>query len=178
MKRTLCALCIAIMLLPLTAAASQVDLGRLSLFMPASCDVFTANMRPDDPLLTLYGTSAADVAQDLGSRGLLMEAREIAGAYIISLSLAPHNGPDFWGMTDSALMEEAQRLAQRAAPASVLHAGQASFLMYQSGNTLSCVTRVNGALYRLSLQAEGGLREPMTGTLKKIAQSMDFGQGQ
>jgi len=37
---------------------------------------------------------------------------------------------------------------------------------------------VGGSLYRLSLQADGGLNNAMADSLKTIAQSMDFGLGQ
>lgn len=178
MKKAIIVLCIAVMILPLAAAASQVDLGKLSLAVPASCDVFTPGMRPDDPLLALYGTSAEQVARDLGSQGLLMMAREIAGAYTITLSFLPDAGPDYSGMAESELMNEAQLNAQSGALDSVLYSRQAAFLVLRSGNALSLITRVNGAFYRLVLKAQGSLAGQMTDILEKIAQSMDFGRGQ
>ncbi|MDD4080212.1 MAG: hypothetical protein PHP02_02205 [Eubacteriales bacterium] len=177
MKRVSSVLCL-LLLLPLLGQASQVDLGQLSLTMPTSCDVFTLNMRTDDPLLALYNTSAEAAARDLEAQGFLMKAREISGAYTITLSLQADGGPDYAGMPDDGLLDESGRFTAEGAPEKVLRSRQAAFLVLRNGNTVTCVTRVGGALYRLTLQAAGSLTGQMVDTLIKTSQSMDFGQGQ
>lgn len=174
-KIVLWALALCLMTLPISGLATQVDLGRLSLEMPSALDVFTRSMRPDDPLLVIYDTSAEDVAQDLSDQGLLMRAREMAGAYTLTLSARSNEGPDFSTLSDEELLAQAQGQLD-ASP--LLRSRQAAFLLLRSGSTLTALTRVNGKLYRLSLKADAQLTSGMADTLTQIAQSMDFGRGQ
>ncbi|NLG58265.1 MAG: hypothetical protein GX540_07625 [Clostridiales bacterium] len=184
MKKTpkFCALALAaaLLFLPMAAHALLVNLGRLSLQAPASFDVFTRDMRPDDPILALYGTSREAVAQELASQGLLMKAREIAGAYTLTLSVAPEAGPDFSALSDEELLSQAQAYSGLGSPdtSPLFRSRQAAFVLLRGGSSLHYLTRVGGSLYRLSLQADGGLNNAMADSLKTIAQSMDFGLGQ
>lgn len=168
-------LALTLLALPALTLASQVDLGQLWLSLPASCDVFTRKMAPDDPVLALYGLSAQQVAQELSSHGLMMRAREISGAYTITLSAKADSGPDFSALSDQELLS--LELASEG-EAIVMRSRQAGFLAFRGRSGMSLYSRVAGTLYRLTLRAEGRLTGSMENTIKQVAQSMDFGLGQ
>lgn len=177
-KRLILFITLYLMALPPAGMASSVDLGPVWLSLPASCDVFTRNMAADDPILALYGLSAGQVAQELSSRELLLRAREISGAYTITLSAQGSQGPDFISLSDDELLS--LRLPDTAAPdaSPVLRSRQAAFLTFSSYGSISLITRVSGTLYRLTLNAEGRVSGGMAESLRQTALSMDFGLGQ
>lgn len=179
-KRALLALVVCLLVLPLLGLAIQVDLGQLAMNLPAACDVFTRNMRPDDPVLTLYGKTSDQVAQELSGEGLLMKAREISGAYTMTLSSRSDGGPDFSSLGDEDLLALAGSYANGAQldASPILRTRQAAFLLFRGGSRISLVTRVDGSLYRLMLKAEGRLSGSMAEVLNQAARSMDFGRGQ
>ena len=179
MKKTwICLMTLCLLLLPAAGLAAQADLGRLALSVPEHLDLFTRRMQPDDPLLALYGTSAEQVARELSSKNLLMRAREISGAYTITLSEKSDAGPDFSALSDEELL--AQKLSGQGNLDSepILRSGQAAFLVFRGRSTLSLVTRVAGTLYRLKLHAEGRISGGMADSHRQMARSMDFGRGQ
>ncbi len=179
MKKIALFLALCLIVLPISALAAQVELGRLSLRLPASLDVFTQNMPPDDPLPAIYGTTAGQVAQELASQGCLMRAREIAGAYAIALFAQPQSGADFSALSDEELMALSAALSsEQPASSPVLRSRQAAFLIFRGGSSLTAFTRVDGTLYRLALTAGGRLTSGMADVLRKAAGSMDFGRGQ
>ncbi len=178
-KIVLLSVVLCLLALPLMGLAGQVDLGRLVMSVPASLDVFTRGMRPDDPLLAIYATTADQVAEDLSSQGLLMKAREISGAFTVTLSSRSQDGPDFSSLADDALLAQADELnSGQLDTTPLLRSRQAAFLLLRGGSSLTALTRVNGSLYRLALKAEGQLTGSMADTLRQLAQSMDFGRGQ
>ena len=164
----------------LPAQAAGVSIGEfgVSLSLPDSLDVFTRTMRPDDPVLSLYGMTAEQAKAQLAGEGLYLKAFDIAGAYALTLSLASGAGEDL------GLMEEAQLadLARASGGASyeVFQSRQATFLMFPdgAGRQLTCLARAGGLSFRLRLSASGSLTPGMAGTLRAIAKSADFGLGQ
>lgn len=174
-KICLVMMALCLMALPLIGLASSVDLGQVWLSLPASCDVFTQRMADDDPILALYGLSAQQVAQDLSEHNLIMRAREISGAYTITLSAKADSGADFSSLSDQDMM--GLELANNG-QAEVMRSRQAAFLVLRGRSSMNLYARVSGTLYRLTLRAEGSLTNSMADTARQVAQSMDFGLGQ
>lgn len=161
-------------LLPLAAfaRAAYVPTLGLSVSLPQTLDAFTRDMAADDPLLALYGTTAQDVASVLSARGLWMEARDIAGKFVITLETRSDSGPDYASIGDADL------LAAAPSNAEILRTRQAAFILHEQGGGMVCVTRVGGTLFTLRLTPSGTLRNNMTNTLRSVAQGMDFFVGQ
>ncbi len=159
--------------LPAGAAEAQIPEYGLFLSLPASLDVITRDTPPDDPVLRLYGLSAGQ----LRSEGLYLKAFDVTGEYTLTLSLSQSGG-------DYSLLSEADILriasSQNGVKAEVLYTSQAVFLLYANaeGTRLTCRTQAGGIDFQLTLSAPSGVRPGMSGTLKAIAGSADFGLGQ
>ena len=80
----------AVLLTPLMALATTADIPEygVTVHFPASLDVFTNNMEADNPVLALYDTTADEVRGMLSGRGLAAKAQDIAGKFVITLSLS------------------------------------------------------------------------------------------
>lgn len=159
--------------LPAGATEAQIPEYGLFLSLPASLDVITRNTPPDDPVLRLYGLSTDQLRRE----GLYLKAYDVTGEYTLALSLSQSGG-------DYNLLGEAELLgiasSQNGAKAEVFYTSQAVFLLYANteGTRLTCQTQAGGIGFTLTLSAPSGLKPGMSGTLKAIAQSADFGLGQ
>ncbi len=158
---------------PARATEAQIPEYGLSLSLPASLDVITRNMPPDDPVLRLYGMSAGQ----LKSEGLYLKAFDITGEYTLTLSLS-QGGGDYSLLSESDILGIAS--SHNGMKAEVFYTSQAAFLLYSNaeGTGLTCQTQAGGLFFRLTLIAPSGVKAGMSRTLKAIAQSADFGLGQ
>ncbi len=158
---------------PAGATEAQITEYGLVLSLPASLDVITRNMPPDDPVIRLYGLSAGQ----LKSEGLYLKAFDVTGEYTLALSLSRSEG-------DYSLLDEADLMgiasSQGGVKAEVFYSSQAVFLLYANaeGTRLTCRTQAGGIDFMMTLSAPSGVRSGMSGTLKAIAGSADFGLGQ
>lgn len=176
-------ICLAFFLsivLALPAFAAEIDVAGygLSLRLPLSLDVLTRNMAQDDPVLALYGKTAAQVRQELIDGGLYLKAREITGVYTLTLSISKASGADFNQLDATELEQIANKLG--FAQHELISSGEATFLLLvdASGKSAICLTRVGGQQYSLKLSASSALTKAMTQTLRNAALSMNFSLGQ
>lgn len=170
------ALVFLLALLPLSGLATQVDVPAfgVTLRFPASLDVFTRDMAPDDPVLTLYGQTAEQVSQTLRAAGLYADALDIAGEYTVSLAIQGGGGPDFSQMDFDALARVA---AEHGGGRHELVPGsQGNFLMVyeDSGKGLTCLYQAEGLYLSLRLFAGNGVEHEMETLLSDIARRAEF----
>lgn len=171
----LLALALALWLLPAAAQDAYIPSHGLSLRLPEGCDVLTQDIRADDPTLALYGLSADQVRGQLQGEGLALKAMDISGAYVITLALTPDGGPDYQSLSEEDLRLAAASLG--AGEVSLYSGSQAAFFQVAAndGRSLIAQTRAGGTLATLRLTASSRLSDRMARTLRRVAQSMDFG---
>ena len=172
-------LCSLLLIASLPASAAEIDIAEqgLSLRLPLSLDVLTRDMARDDPVLLLYGITSAQARQQLIHEGVVLKAREITGAYTLTLSVRDAGDADFAGMDGETLAEAAEKMG--AVGYEVLSSRQTNFLLFfdNSGSRAACVTRLGGEEYTLELLCQGAAAS-YADVLRGVALSMNFTAGQ
>lgn len=169
------ALALLLWLLPASAQEAYIASHGLSLRLPEGCDVLTQDIQPNDPTLALYGLTADQVRSQLQAEGLFLKAMDISGAYEITLTLSQDSGPDYSSLPEEDLRLLAAQLG--TGEASLYASAQAAFFQVPTsdGRGLLAQTRAGGTLTTLRLTASTQLNDRMARTLRRVAQSMDFG---
>ncbi len=162
-----------LLLAAIPALAHTADIAELglSVSLPQTLDVFTRDMTASDPLPGLYGTTAGAVRDSLASRGLWLEARDIAGKYVLTLEARDDGGADYRDMGDGEL--------QVVLPgAEIVRTRQAAFALYEHSGVLVGVTRAGGRLFTLRLTPSGRITDAKWSALRDVVRGMDFSFGQ
>mgnify|MGYP001184571480 CR=1 FL=1 len=170
----------AVVLTPLMALATTADIPEygVTVHFPASLDVFTHNMAADNPVLALYDTTADEVRGMLSSRGLAAKAQDIAGKFVITLSLSSAGGQDIGLMDEEALLAFASRYGGESYEVIPHQSGSFLMIKNEEARQITCVFEGNGLLYELRLSASSRLRSNMTSILKDIIRHTEFSLGQ
>lgn len=109
MKKLVCVLLILLLMVslaaPVKAASTEYEIPEfdLTLSIPDGYDVFTRNIRANDPLLAEYGLTRDDVMDILGDN-VYLDAMELQGNDEIVVTLFEDMGLDFSGLGDTALL--------------------------------------------------------------------------
>jgi hypothetical protein len=169
-----------LLVVPMTSLATQVQIPEfaLTLSFPAFLDVFTRNMPENDPVLALYGKSTREVSRELADAGLYAKAKDIAGDYILTLTVKSRNGQGYGQMDEEALRKAARQSG--GSRFEVFTSPQGAFLLVydDSLSKLVCFFQGDGLLYEMRLETENTVNDSMVTTLKALATGADFGLGQ
>ena len=182
MEKRLTALLVAALLLalPLLSLASSAFVPEFGvvLHVPASLDLLTRDMLEDDPLLPLYGVTAAQVRQELEADKLYAKAVDIAGNFTITLALRSQSGEDFGSLDEHALLAVAQTYGGSSYELHTSTQGSLLMITHDSNKAATCLLQSKGLLVELNLTAGRKLGRSMIKTLLQVAQNLDLGLGQ
>lgn len=171
------ALCLALLLSPFRALATDAYFPEygVSMYLPASLDVFTQNMASNDPVLQLYGLSPDIVSRQLQSRGLVLEAQDIAGDFIVEVSITYAQGQSISQLTQDEINSLAASLGGSAAD--IITTSQTSFIQvrHQNGRQVTWQGQAGSLRFRMTLIANVPVKKAMLNLGQNILNSTDFG---
>jgi len=160
------------------AATAQVPEFGLSVSFPASLDVFTRDMIPDDPLLALYGQDTARVREELAAAGLYARAFDIAGDFTLDLAVARQGGQAPADMDEAALSALAGQLGGGGYEPFDGASGRGLLVYTADGQGLVALLRARDVQLTLRLRATSPVNARMANLVRGIASGVDLGQGQ